>query len=126
VRRFLRVLDGRVAGAAAESEWERKVYDRLSQRGVGGMVRQFKVRLPDYGPARFDVAIPDVRWALEIDVHPEHRTVEGAARDNRRDDAADAIGWFVRRISEAQLTDHFESTIDAVVASIARRRQAMS
>ena len=58
----------------------------------------------------------------EIDVHPEHRTPEGTARDNQRDDAADTIGWFVRRVSEVQLVDHFAETIDAVTASIARRR----
>jgi very-short-patch-repair endonuclease len=116
------VLGRYSVGAPAESEWERKVYDALSGRGVGGMIRQFKVRLPGYGPARFDVAIPDIRWALEVDVHPEHRTVEGVARDNQRDDAADSIGWFVKRIAEAQLTDHFEFTMDAVIASIERRR----
>ena len=68
------------------------------------------------------MAIPELRWALEIDVHPEHRTLEGAARDIERDDAADAIGWFVRRVSEVQLVDRFAPTIDAVIESIARRR----
>ena len=29
---------------------------------------------------RFDIALPAVRWALEIDVHPEHRTLEGQAQ----------------------------------------------
>ncbi len=122
VPRFLRVLASRTPGAPAESEWERRVFDALTAREVRGLVRQFEVCLPRYGRARFDMAIPDLRWALEIDVHPEHRTPEGTARDNQRDDAADTIGWFVRRVSEVQLVDHFAETIDAVTASIARRR----
>ena len=122
VRRFLRVLAARTPGAPAESEWERRVFDELTGAGCAGLVRQLEVRLPGYGRARFDMAIPELRWALEIDVHPEHRTPEGTARDNQRDDAADAIGWFVRRVSEVQLVDHFGPTIDAVIASIARRR----
>ena len=124
-RRFLRLLAQRAPGAPAESEWEQRVYAALARRRVPGMIRQLEVRLPGYGRARFDIAIPDLRWVLEIDVHPEHRTVEGAARDNRRDDAADAAGWFVRHVSEAQLSLHFESTMDAVVAAIERRREAV-
>ncbi len=123
--RFLRILGARTAGAAAESEWERRVFDDLARRGVSGLARQVEIVLPGYGKARFDIAIPELRWALEIDVHPEHRTLEGAARDSDRDDAADEVGWFVRRIAEAQLTLRFERTMDAVVESINRRRRAL-
>jgi very-short-patch-repair endonuclease len=121
VRRFLAVLGARAPGAPAESEWERRVFDALVGRGVAGLERQWPVQLPGYGPARFDIAVPVAWWALEIDVHPEHRTVDGAARDNRRDDAAEAAGWAVRRLAEAQLTQEFGATIDSVIAAIARR-----
>jgi hypothetical protein len=123
VRHFLDLLVARTPGAPAESEWELRVFDALSRRGVVGVVRQHEVRLPRYGTARFDLAIPALRWALEVDVHPEHRTLEGAARDKVRDDAADAVGWVVRRVAEIQLVDHFAATIEAAVASIERRRE---
>ena len=124
VGRFVRVLGERTAQAAAESEWEGRVFDDLQRRGVSGLARQVEVVLPGYGKARFDIAIPELRWALEVDVHPEHRTLEGAARDSDRDDAADASGWFVRRIAEVQLVLRFQRTMDAVVESIERRRRA--
>ncbi len=126
VRRFLRVLDRRHPGRPGASDPERDVYDALCDRGVEGLVRQWPQILPVYGPAAFDIALPDLRWALEVDVHPEHRTLEGAARDNRRDDAADAVGIAVKRIGEAQLDDDFEGTIDMVVAAIERRRSAVA
>ena len=122
VRRFLRVLDRRHPGAPGASDPERDVYEALCDRGVVGLVRQWPVVLPVYGQAFFDMALPEIRWALEVDIHPEHRTLEGAANDNRRDDAADMIGIAVKRVSEAQLDRAFEATIDSVVAAIERRR----
>ena len=118
VRRFLGVLVARADDAPAESEWERTVHDRLRRHGVDGLVRQYWVDLPGHGPARFDLAVPAIRWALEVDVHPEHRSLEGAASDNRRDAAADAAGWMVRRVAELQLT----SALDATITPTSRRR----
>ena len=93
----------------------------LRRRGVVDLVRQHPIQLPGYGRARFDMAIPELRWALEVDVHPEHRTVEGVANDRRRDDAAEEIGWAVRRLVDAELVA-FDSAIDGVVNAIQRRR----
>lgn len=120
--RFLRLLDRRRPGRPGDSDPERDVHDLLCERGVEGLVRQWPQWLPDYGPARFDIAIPDLRWALEVDIHPEHRTVEGIARDNRRDAAAAAIGIDVRRVSEGELDDDLEGTLASVMAEIDRRR----
>ena len=126
VRRFLRVLLSRVDEAPAESEWERKVRVELRRRGVDGLEPQHLIEIPGYGRARFDLAIPHLRWALEIDVHPRHRSMRGTASDNRRDIAADSVGWLVRRVAELQLAGDFTATMDAVVASIGRRRAAMA
>lgn len=40
VRRFLRTLDARVPGRPRESDWERRVLDSLSARGVTGLESQ--------------------------------------------------------------------------------------
>jgi len=93
VRRFLRTLAGRHPGAAAESEWEMRVVNALVARGVHDLERQVEAVLPGYGRVRFDAAIRDLKWALEIDVHPAHLSVEGASKDKRRDRKADAAGW---------------------------------
>jgi very-short-patch-repair endonuclease len=125
VRRFLGLLEARTPGAPAESEWERRVHVELLRRDVSGLVRQHQVQLPGHGRVRFDLAIPSVLWALEVDVHPEHRTLDGTAQDNRRDAAAVAAGWVVTRVAERQLTNELGSTMDSVVAAIDRRRAAM-
>jgi len=120
--RVLDLLDARRDDSPAESEWELRVASALRGRGVEGLITQHTVDLPGYGPARFDLAIPTLRWAAEVDVHPSHRSLEGAASDGRRDLAADRAGWTVHRVTELMLTSAFDTTIDELVASIERRR----
>jgi len=122
VKRFLAVLGQRAPGAPAESDAELRVFEALRSRGVSGLRRQVRLVLPAYGAAYFDVAIPELCWAVEVDLHPEHNTIEGRARDNGRDHSADSIGWVVRRVGELELTpQRFESTIDALMLSLRKR-----
>ena len=85
-----------------------------------------KETLPGYGNVRFDMAIPSIQWVLEVDVHPEHRTVEGQTGDCRRDRRTRRSGWFVDRVGEAELTIEFDATLDDVVASVELRRQEVA
>jgi very-short-patch-repair endonuclease len=121
VRRFLAVLEQRHPGAAAESEWELRVCNALVQRGVSGLERQVWTELPGYGRARFDIAIPELQWVLEIDIHPDHG-LEGGAADKRRDRCARAIGWETERVGEQDLVARFDATIEGLVQAIERRR----
>ena len=121
VRRFLAVLEQRHPGAAAESEWELRVCNALVRRGVRGLERQVWKELPGYGPARFDIAIPELQWVLEIDIHPDHG-LEGGAADKRRDRCARAIGWETERVGERDLAAGFDATIGGLVQAIDRRR----
>ncbi|MGB0113014.1 MAG: type IV toxin-antitoxin system AbiEi family antitoxin domain-containing protein [Ilumatobacteraceae bacterium] len=109
---FLRQLDRRLAGGPAESHAEVLVADRLRRAGVRGLVRQFEVRLPGYGPARFDLAHPRLRWAIEVDIFPTHDESIGRQRDRRRDAAAAIEGWFTTRLDrhtyEHRLNDWVE------------------
>lgn len=122
VRRFLTVLDRRHPGGVSESEAELRVLSALVDRGVTGLERQVRVTLPGYGPARFDLAIPTLQWALEVDLHPGHTTPSGVANDNVRDDGAEVLGWVTRRVGAVELSLQFDATIDRLVASIDRRR----
>lgn len=125
-RAFLRALDRRLPGGAAESHPEVRVATALRRAGVSGLVRQHPVVLPGHGPARFDLAIPELRWAIEIDLHPRHRESAGIVADGRRDRAAAAIGWTTTRISESRYELRFCETI-AEIASLhteLRRRAA--
>ena len=97
-RRFLLQLDRRVTGGAAESHPEVMVAQALTDAGVRGLVRQYELTIPGYGPARFDLALPKVRWAIEIDIHPVHDETIGRLRDRRRDAAAIDAGWTTSRL----------------------------
>lgn len=126
VRRFLRVLAGRTTGRPRESDWERRVHDALVNRGVSDIESQVGEQLAGYGTARFDLAIPSIRWVLEVDAHPEHRTLEGQAGDHRRDRKSRRQGWAVERVGEAELTADFAATIDDLVSAVALRRDEVA
>lgn len=120
-RRFLDVIARRRDGAARESEWERVVYDALVERLVGPLVCQHRKSLPGRGLVRFDFCAVDVRWVLEVDVHPEHRTLEGQGGDHRRDRASRRDGWVVERIGEFELLTRFDAAMDEIAASFRAR-----
>lgn len=116
VRRYLVALDCRLGGGAAESHPEVRVGRALRSAGVHGLVRQYRIELPGYGGARFDLAVPRLRWAIEVDVFPTHAELAGAVSDRRRDDAAARLGWVVSRITRARYEAAFDDEIRSLVA----------
>lgn len=111
LRTYLRQLDRRIAGPAAESRPEVDLGQALERAGVVGLVRQFEIDLPRCGRARFDLAVPKLRWAIEVDVHPVHEETAGRKSDQRRDAAAIALGWLVSRVPRHE----FERSVPDVV-----------
>ncbi len=124
-RQFLELLDDRLAGGAAGSDWETIVGNCLRDRGISGLVRQYPLVVPGYGRLRFDLAIPERRWALEIDAHPSHHSLEGAARDKFRDRCCAEIDWMVQRIGEPDLRYRFDPTLDSIMRSLDHRPRVM-
>lgn len=98
VRTFLLQLDRRLGGGAAESHAEVAVATALERAGVRGLVRQYEIDLPGYGPARFDLALPRRRIAIEVDIFPTHDETIGRLRDRRRDAASLSAGWHTSRV----------------------------
>ena len=121
-RSFLQALDRRLPGGAAESHPEVRVAGALRSAGVHGLVRQHEIPLPGYGDARFDLAVPELHWVIEVDLHPRHRETLGAARDTHRDLAAGAIGWTTTRITKAQYDGRFNETIAEIATLHAQLR----
>jgi len=114
-RTFLEQVERRVGGGGAESHHELLLAEALASAGVRGLVRRHRLVLPDYGPARFDLAVPDLRWAIEVDVHPSHREPAGIASDAQRDRAARSIDWAVSRVPEAGFGAALPSTVVALL-----------
>lgn len=123
---YLRQFARRARGGAAESHPEVRIGAALREAGLDGLVRQYPIDLPGYGRARFDLAVPTLRWAIEVDVHPDHRQTHGLERDERRDDAARSIGWFTSRVSQEQYGLAFQATIDDLVRLHRQLRAARS
>lgn len=114
-RRFLELIDGRMRGGPAESHGEVVLGEALRAAGLR-IERQYRIDLPGYGPARFDLAIPSAMIAVEIDLHPTHAETAGRARDAARDAAAAGLGWVVVRV----LAGDMGLDLDATVARLAR------
>ncbi len=119
---FLDLLDQRLEGGSAESGAESRVGQALKRSGISGITRQHEIVLPGYGPARFDLALPRLKWAIEVDVHPSHEQTAGRESDRRRDAGASSLGWLVSRISRQEYDRSFDATIDRLLTVFAQRQ----
>jgi hypothetical protein len=90
---------------AAESHPEVVLGDALRARGIPVVPQVEGLVLPNGTRIRIDLAVPAARWAIEIDVHPDHLLLEGTTRDKRRDRQCHMIGWQVERVTELDLID---------------------
>ena len=101
---FLSMLVRRHPGSAAESHPELRVLESLRRRGVP-VVPQERLELPNGTTIRIDMAVPALRWAVEVDVHPDHLDVEGTSRDKQRDRQLHLIDWQIERVTAIDLLD---------------------
>lgn len=125
-RTFLLQLDRRIGGGAAESHAEVVVGEALAAAGVRGLVRQYEIDIPGYGPARFDLAIPRRRVAIEIDIFPTHDETVGRLRDRRRDAAASAIGWSTARLDRSTYESRLRPWASEFAGSLRAQHPAAS
>lgn len=103
--RFIDLLQSQLPGGAAESHPEVVVAEGLRQRGVPIELQVGRLDLPNGQVIRFDMAVPERRWAVEIDVHPSHTRPMGISNDKRRDRWCHRIDWQVERVTEVDLLD---------------------
>ena len=52
-----------------------------------------------------DLAVAEIQWGIELDIHPEHRSIEGHGGDARRYRSLHLVEWQVEPVSEADLVD---------------------
>jgi very-short-patch-repair endonuclease len=121
---YLRVLDRRLPGGPAESHPEVRVGSALRRVGVRNLVRQHEVVLSSGRRVRFDLAIPNLRIAVEIDLHPVHASTVGTMNDEQRDIDAEHDGWITLRITASEYQNAFEQRIDEIAAAIRLRATA--
>jgi hypothetical protein len=121
--RFRESLARLGSGAAAQSHGEVQLAEALRERGVP-VECQSKVDRGNRGKgARIDLAVPEVRWGVELDVHPEHRSLEGHGGDAQRYRDLHLVDWQIEPVSEADLADVNSLADELAGLYQARRRQ---
>lgn len=121
---FLRNLR-RLGGEPLESHPEVVLAEALRRRNVPIEEQSRLARLPDGRSVRIDLAVPDVRWGIELDVHPEHLTLDGHARDARRSRQVHLVGWQIEPVAALDLQD-VERVADELAALYHLRRRALA
>lgn len=101
------------------SELEREAHRLLRAAGVTGWKSNHAV---DIEGQRFylDIAIPELRLAIELDGEQHHGTQDAFHRDRGRDRALARAGWLVLRFTAQSLDELVETTLE--VAATRRRR----
>jgi very-short-patch-repair endonuclease len=97
----------RPAGSGLEVD----VFRALHERGVAPLVRQHPLRLRNGVVIHPDIAVPPIRWAVEIDHVTWHGGRFEAQRDKARDRHARRIGWQVDRVTDQELRASFHASI---------------
>lgn len=102
---FVHALLSRTPGRAAQSHAEVLLDQALRARGIPVVRQADPLTLPNGRRIHIDLAVPDLRWGIEIDLHPDHLLLDGTAQDKRRDRQCHLIGWQIERVTELDLLD---------------------
>jgi hypothetical protein len=122
--RFVETLTRRT-GPALESHPELVVAEGLRARGVPVEAQTTWLELPGGGRARIDLSVRELRWGVEVDVHPEHLGLEGTTSDKRRDRRCHLLGWEIERLTALDL-EQLDPVLDelALLYHLRRRERA--
>jgi hypothetical protein len=114
----------RLGGSApAHSHPEVVLAEALLQRAVPIERQAMVVRAAGGNIVHIDLAVPAIRWGIELDIHPEHRSIEGHGGDARRYRSLHLVEWQVEPVSEADMLDVAAIADELTVLYHARRRQ---
>ena len=105
----------------AGSGLELRVLQALEARGIV-LVRQCAITLPSGQLIHPDGADPSIQWALEVDHSSWHAGRLEAQRDKVRDRGLRRIGWQTDRVTDYELDDDFDATINELVHIYRQRR----
>lgn len=123
--RFAQSLQRLDPSAPNESHPEVVLADALRARGVP-VEHQFHLPRDAAGRvARLDLAVPLARWGVELDIHPEHRTLDGHAHDTRRYRDLHLIDWQIEPVSEEDMR-HLDALADQLARLYATRRRQIA
>jgi hypothetical protein len=122
--RFRQALERLGSGGAAQSHPEVALGEALRARGVP-VEHQWVVTGRGGHVVHLDLAVPAVCWGVELDIHPEHRSIEGHGGDARRYRGLHLADWQVEPVSEDDMAD-VEGLADELAALYRARRDALA
>lgn len=88
--------------APTQSELEDRMWRLIQTRALPTPIAQFPIRLPDR-VIHVDFCYPDERLVIELDGYAWHGDRRAFEEDRARDNALQALGWRVVRITWAKL-----------------------
>lgn len=97
--------------------------DALLRRDVP-VEPQLEVQRPDGIAVHLDFGVPSARWAVELDIHPEHRSVDGHHRDAGRTRSLHRFGWQIEPVAELDMSD-IERVADELTTLYVDRARAI-
>lgn len=109
-----------VTDSPTESDAELRVAQALIARGVPVETNVQWLELPNGRRARLDLAVPSIKWGIEIDVHPSHLGIIGSTSDKQRDRQAAILGWSITRVTGLDFAE-FDLMIDELMAVYSAR-----
>jgi very-short-patch-repair endonuclease len=112
-----------LADARAESPPESRLRLALVLDGLRP-VPQYEIRVDGRLVARVDLALPELRIAIEYDGREVHEREDVFVRDRQRQNELVRAGWVVLRFTAADLRGHGRAALAQVQAAIAARAAA--
>jgi hypothetical protein len=85
-----------------DSHPEVVLLDALLRRNVP-VEPQIPVQRSDGVIVHIDLGVPAVRWGVELDIHPEHRSLDGHHRDARRVRSLHGSTWQIEPVTELDM-----------------------
>jgi len=120
---YERTLSALGRGPAQDSHAEVVLRDSLLALGVP-VEPQVAIGLDGTGRAlHVDLGVDDVRWGVELDIHPEHRSVEGHQRDAIRRRIVHRGRWQVELVTELDMADVPALSLELATLYRHRRQQ---
>lgn len=114
-----------LSDAPTESDAELVVAEALWARDVPVATNLQWLDLPNGKRARLDLSVAEVRWGVEVDVHPSHLGMVGSTSAKRRDRQTELVGWRIHRVTGLDLLD-LDGTADELAALYRYRRNEVA
>jgi hypothetical protein len=109
--------------APPDSHPEVILLDALLRRGIP-VEPQVPVQRANGVTVHLDLGVPAACWGVELDIHPDHRSIPGHHRDAHRVRSLHVEGWQIEPVTELDM-ERVDGVVDELAALYRRRARAI-